>query len=1264
MKLHLGIDRSRVILTLLALVIFTSPAFGALVITGGNSISCTLQTASPTSIPITVKLSAAPTGSVVVAATPSSNLLVVTQAVNGAAGNTLATSTVASTSTIWSTGVVFNVSAQAYCANATMGTNSVTVNFIGTGSLTGSQSITLTVTTASYTPTVTGNPVTLACNTSNTSGSAAPQSITIALPVAPPVGSSIVFTPQGWTGGSAAAFPLLLTVPNTPQTPGSFAGITVGIDARPYCALATPGTTTQTFVLHATQTGGTTVTIPDTTISVTFVVTAGPSPLTVSPSAISITCTYNGPGDYTVGQPQYISVTGPPAAAAVFSVNTTVATSTALGFAVLNPSAETVGGTAGVVPINFTIAPNANCGGKTVTGAYPGTIHLVNAPNQEKIINVVLNMVPASPLTAVVNPTTLTYVKGSGTPGFVDVALSNTVPSPPNHFTVDTTSLPTWLTVDTASGMTPRSVRFSNTSMADTMAPGSYSKAIRIQSSGSGDKLVTINMRVSNPPSTLSVSGTPTPGCTVSGPTQSCNWVIGQPLPNLYITVKSTDAPLAYSITTGGALAPIIPTALLGGLAYNFGTTIPVTFNQSVVQGVAPGTMLSGTVSIASGNPSTTYVVTFNITAQAPGAILTGINPTIVPTLQPGQQVQVVLMGSGFVKSSDPSLATTVGIVDAGGVFNPNTNITSNVLNASNILLTITASNPVDSLLPFNTTIDFTVTIGVCNPVGGVACHTATGTGQFTIGAKPIITTVASASSYVQSDNPPVARYDMISIFGTNLCSTCVGPNAVVYGSPQGPNLAYPTSLNVPDGLQHPYTLQVAFKTHTAAPAGTSFTTVYAPLLFATNNQINLLVPSTIPASGLVDLEVSFGPVGALVPGNVYPVTAVTSNPGLFTLAASGQGSGAILDKNYAVVGPANPVAMHGTADSDPVMIYMTGLGTPLSAGDNSLTNGSWRWATDCMAMAGTTGYIGSLANVTGITATTVDGMILQSSVINAGNLVPCLHETSQPPEVYFGGVKGTVTYAGWVADSIAGLYQVNATLPKTAEGTYKAAGATCASTGATLGSGSITSALELPICVKSKDGRYSQTGVTIAVAPRLYVTEPADATGTPKVLSEKVGKLATTGATHKVNVSEGTPGYTFALTSGALPSGLTLATDGQIAGTPATGTVGRYPITVTATDSLGMTGMVSFPIDVTGGLFVTHTITLTTGVGQIIASGGTPAYTYTLAEGSPALPGTLHLNSDGTITGTGATSTDTIVFKATDANGVTGTVSVTLNIP
>ncbi len=76
---------------------------------------------------------------------------------------------------------------------------------------------------------------------------------------------------------------------------------------------------------------------------------------------------------------------------------------------------------------------------------------------------------------------------------------------------------------------------------------------------------------------------------------------------------------------------------------------------------------------------------------------------------------------------------------------------------------------------------------------------------------------------------------------------------------------------------------------------------------------------------------VSFGTAASPVLSNAFPLTAVASNPGIFTIAASGQGNGAILDKNYAVVGQANPVTMHSSdTASDPVMIYMTSLGAPV----------------------------------------------------------------------------------------------------------------------------------------------------------------------------------------------------------------------------------------------------------------------------------------------------------------------------------------------
>ena len=52
------------------------------------------------------------------------------------------------------------------------------------------------------------------------------------------------------------------------------------------------------------------------------------------------------------------------------------------------------------------------------------------------------------------------------------------------------------------------------------------------------------------------------------------------------------------------------------------------------------------------------------------------------------------------------------------------------------------------------------------------------------------------------------------------------------------------------------------------------------------------------------------------------------------------------------------------------------------------------------------------------------------------------------------------------------------------------------------------------------------------------------------------------------ITASGGTSPYTSSLSSGSLPSGLTLSSAGALSGTPAAGTVGTYTFTVTATDS------------------------------------------------------------------------------------------------
>jgi len=64
------------------------------------------------------------------------------------------------------------------------------------------------------------------------------------------------------------------------------------------------------------------------------------------------------------------------------------------------------------------------------------------------------------------------------------------------------------------------------------------------------------------------------------------------------------------------------------------------------------------------------------------------------------------------------------------------------------------------------------------------------------------------------------------------------------------------------------------------------------------------------------------------------------------------------------------------------------------------------------------------------------------------------------------------------------------------------------------------------------------------------------------------------------ITASGGAPPYTFAVTSGALPSGLTLSTGGLLSGTPAA--AGSFTFTVTATDAWGCTGSSSYSLTIT----------------------------------------------------------------------------------
>ncbi len=152
------------------------------------------------------------------------------------------------------------------------------------------------------------------------------------------------------------------------------------------------------------------------------------------------------------------------------------------------------------------------------------------------------------------------------------------------------------------------------------------------------------------------------------------------------------------------------------------------------------------------------------------------------------------------------------------------------------------------------------------------------------------------------------------------------------------------------------------------------------------------------------------------------------------------------------------------------------------------------------------------------------------------------------------------------------------------------------------------------------------------------------------------------------VTATGGNGSYTFTVSSGALPPGLSLnSSTGAITGTPSS--VASYNFTITATDGNGATGSRAYSLVVNGAMTVNPASLPVGTVGvpysQVIsAAGGTGSYTFSITAGT--LPAGLALNAaSGVLSGTpSSAATSNFTVTATDGNGATGAraYAVTIN--
>jgi hypothetical protein len=200
---------------------------------------------------------------------------------------------------------------------------------------------------------------------------------------------------------------------------------------------------------------------------------------------------------------------------------------------------------------------------------------------------------------------------------------------------------------------------------------------------------------------------------------------------------------------------------------------------------------------------------------------------------------------------------------------------------------------------------------------------------------------------------------------------------------------------------------------------------------------------------------------------------------------------------------------------------------------------------------------------------------------------------------------------------------------------------------GALSGTPRVVGDASFTVTVRDANGFTTSIPVTLTVEQAFTVVLP-DAIADGRQLRPYAQSLTASG---------GTAPYAYAITTGALPSGLTVdAETGTISGTP--NASGNFGFTLTATDANGVAGTKSYTLTINAAA----TLVPDTSFEQPVAgvpynqpltiSGGTSPYTFTLVSGT--LPAGLTFDAaTGTISGT-ATEAGTfpLVIEIRDANG------------
>jgi uncharacterized protein (TIGR03437 family) len=620
--------------------------------------------------------------------------------------------------------------------------------------------------------------------------------------------------------------------------------------------------------------------------------------------------------------------------------------SVAISGAPFNAAWLLVSQSTGVSPATLKVEANPT---GLAAGTYAGTITVsatsgVTAYTQAAVVTLVVQSAAAS---VSVNPTSLSFSYTTGGP----------VPSPSlaSAFIVSssgsalsatvTVSGATWLKVTPSGNISV--IGLLNTAAVTVdptgLAPKVYTGTIKISAPSATNKTVsmvvtlTVNAAVPVAANTWPpgvIQGSPVTIATVDGSSFFSNSTFAStgftPAATVTVTDGASTVSRAFLVpvyqTTTTALRLAVGSPLPSGaatVAYSqplaaAGGTGPYTY--AFLSGLLPGGLAIAAGSV-SGTPATagTYLFTILVrdSATPPAQAFSQVELTIDPAGASALRIRV--NAAPLPIGAVGALYRPVTLVAAGGTGGPYTWSVSNLpagmtLSASGVLSgtpsTDGAAGPLTVAIVSDTAALVTLPAADLTTAGLIRMAATTpGPGGGTsneiafqvYGPNPQITAVVNSATYLQGT---LAPGDVTSIFGVGL-----GPVALTIFDPSTPPIA--TSL-----------------------AGTSVTIngTAAPILYTSATSAGIIVPYTIVGPTAQVIVTNAG-----LASQAFTVAVAAADPGVFSLASSGQGQGAILNFNASTSDFSINSAANSAAKGSIVVIYMTGAGTTTSGVDNQL---------------------------------------------------------------------------------------------------------------------------------------------------------------------------------------------------------------------------------------------------------------------------------------------------------------------------------------